>query len=195
MQTITRTAAKRNYCSNAMVTGDDDDNDDHNDDGSNRLTHVDGDSGQAEMVDVSSKFETYRKAIAQATVYVGRPVVKLIERNSIKKGDVLATARIAGIMAAKATSSLIPLCHPLPLTKVKVDIKLDGDRVLIETEVATMARTGVEMEAITAASIAALTIYDMCKSVSRSITIKDIKLIIKTGGKSDYHHSDDEKMT
>jgi cyclic pyranopterin phosphate synthase len=153
-----------------------------------KLTHI-GASGEAHMVDVGSKAETERTAIAQGAVSMKPETLRMILDGNAKKGDVLGTARIAGIMAAKRTHELIPLCHPLLLTKVSVDI--EADAALPGLRVTALARvtgkTGVEMEALTAASVACLTIYDMAKAVDRGMVISDIRLLEKTGGKSgDY---------
>ena len=149
------------------------------------LTHLDR-KGEAHMVDVSDKAATERVAIAEGVVILSKPTLKLIAEGKAKKGDVLATARIAGIMAAKRTAELIPLCHPLALSKVTVDIepdaKLRGCRVRATVKVT--GPTGVEMEALTAVSVACLTIYDMVKAVERSARIEGIRLIEKRGGKS-----------
>jgi cyclic pyranopterin phosphate synthase len=152
------------------------------------LTHL-GTEGQAHMVDVGAKAETERTAIAEGFVRMLPETLKLIREGNAKKGDVLGTARLAGIMAAKRTHELIPLCHPLLLTKVSVDI--DPDDSLPGLHVTALARvtgkTGVEMEALTAASVACLTIYDMAKAVDRGMEISGIRLVEKTGGKSgDY---------
>ncbi len=150
------------------------------------LTHVDKD-GQAHMVDISEKQDSKRVAIASGLLKTTSEVVELIEKNALKKGDCLATARIAGIMAAKKTHDLIPLCHPLPISSISIDFELHETSITIHSTVSTIGKTGVEMEALTAVSVAALTIYDMCKAVDKSMTIEDIKLIKKTGGKSgDY---------
>lgn len=150
----------------------------------NPLSHLNA-KGEARMVHVGEKPMTARQATAQCTVNMGFETLQLIRRQEIAKGDVLATARIAGIMAAKRTSDLIPLCHPLPIDGVDIDIELtDPNRVVITATVHTIWRTGVEMEALTAVSIAALTIYDMCKGVDRSITITDTMLLKKSGGRS-----------
>lgn len=141
------------------------------------------------MVDVSAKGETAREAIATGSVYMTAETLALATSGHAKKGDVLTTARIAGIMAAKRTSELIPLCHPLPLTSIDVDLAPDESRHAIDitATVRTTARTGVEMEALTAVSIAALTVYDMLKAAQKDIRISDIRLLHKTGGKSgDY---------
>jgi len=152
------------------------------------LTHLDA-QGQAHMVDVAAKPQTLREAIAVATVVMQPQTLATIEAGNAPKGDVLATARIAGIMAAKQTAHLIPLCHPLPIQKVEVQISPDpalpGYR--IQATVKIKAETGVEMEALTAASVAALTLYDMAKGLEKSIEIRSIRLLKKTGGKSgDY---------
>lgn len=158
-----------------------------------KLTHL-GASGEANMVDVADKAETQRTAVAQGAVRMLPETLKLILDGNAKKGDVLGTARLAGIMAAKRTHELIPLCHPLLLTKVAVDIEPDEN--LPGLQVTALARvtgkTGVEMEALTAASIACLTIYDMAKAVDREMTILDVRLVEKTGGKSgDYRRAED----
>ncbi|XP_055602491.1 molybdenum cofactor biosynthesis protein 1 isoform X2 [Uranotaenia lowii] len=152
------------------------------------LSHVDERTGKASMVDVDDKYVSRREAKAQATVYVGPTISALIEGNELKKGDVLSISQMAGIVAAKKTSELVPLCHNIPLSSIKVETSLNAatHEVHILTKVKCEGKTGVEMEALTAASIAALTVYDMCKSVSHEILIKNIMLIEKTGGKSDY---------
>ncbi|MBI1847119.1 MAG: cyclic pyranopterin monophosphate synthase MoaC [Candidatus Rokubacteria bacterium] len=149
------------------------------------LTHLTP-RGAARMVDVSAKPETARQAIARATLRMAPATVRIIRRGDAPKGDVLGSARIAGILAAKRTHDLIPLCHPLRLTGVDVDFRLDERRgeVTIETRVRTVDKTGVEMEALTAASVAALTVYDMVKAVEKGVTIRDVRLLEKTGGKS-----------
>ena len=140
------------------------------------------------MVDTTDKASTARKAIASARVLMSPGTVKAIRDRQTPKGDPLETARLAGIMAAKQTAELIPLCHPLPLTHVDVRAEVMDKGVSIEAEVSTNAQTGVEMEALTAASVAALTIYDMCKALDKAMTITDVRLELKTGGKSgDYH--------
>jgi len=150
-----------------------------------RLTHLD-ETGAAHMVDVSDKAVTTRTAVAEGTVTMQAATLDLIRTGSAAKGDVVATARIAGIMAAKKTHELIPLCHPIMLSKVTIDIEFDSDlpglRVRATTKVAE--RTGVEMEALTAVSVACLTIYDMAKAVDRGMTIGAIRLLEKTGGRS-----------
>lgn len=148
------------------------------------LTHVGG-RGEARMVDVSEKDVTHREAIAESYVVMREETLALIQSATTAKGDVFATARIAGILAAKRTSELIPLCHPIALTSVKVDlVACPPDRVHIVCEVHCDEKTGVEMEALTAASVAALTIYDMCKAVDRGMEIVSTRLLRKSGGKS-----------
>ncbi len=138
------------------------------------------------MVDVSAKNETGREAVARAAVQMRPETLQAIEEGSVKKGNVLAVARVAGIMAAKKTGGLIPLCHPIELTDVDIDFKSNPAQGVVEIEARTRAigRTGVEMEAMVAVSVAALTIYDMCKSADRDILITDVRLIRKSGGKS-----------
>jgi cyclic pyranopterin phosphate synthase len=136
------------------------------------------------MVDVSEKEQTRRVARAEAFVEMSAPTLKLLRGNKLPKGNPLETARIAGIQGAKKTSDLIPLCHPLPLTHVDVTIEIVKGGVRLESTATTKAETGVEMEALTAAAVAALTIYDMCKAVEKGITIGNIRLLEKTGGKS-----------
>ncbi len=150
-----------------------------------KLTHID-DRGRARMVDISEKAVTERIAVARGSVYMNPETLAAIESGSMKKGDVVAVARVAGIMAAKRTSDLIPLCHPLPIATVEIDITLDEDRnaVDIQATAKTSGRTGVEMEALTAVSVSALTVYDMCKAMDRGIRIGDICLEHKSGGKS-----------
>ncbi|HEY0378583.1 MAG TPA: cyclic pyranopterin monophosphate synthase MoaC [Pyrinomonadaceae bacterium] len=148
-----------------------------------RLSHMD-EQGRVKMVDTSAKEATERRAIASARVLMSPETLAAVRERRTPKGDPLETARIAGIMAAKRTAELIPLCHPLPLTHVEVRAELDDAGVLIEAEAATRAQTGVEMEALTAATVAALTVYDMCKAVDKGITITDVRLEEKTGGKS-----------
>ncbi len=151
----------------------------------NRLTHLD-ESGQARMVDVSAKEISERTAVAQATVIMQRSTLDLVLGSGIEKGDVLAVARVAGIMAAKKASELIPLCHPIAVTSMDLDFKVDETASAITAVVTakTRDRTGIEMEALTGSAIAALTIYDMCKAVDRSMTITGVKLLLKTGGRS-----------
>ncbi len=148
------------------------------------LTHLDKD-GKAIMVDISEKSATERVAVAEAIIIMQPTTLQLILEGGIKKGDVIAAARIAGIMAAKRTSELIPLCHPIPLTNASIEVEsLKPDAVRITATVKTTWTTGVEMEALTAASIAALTIYDMCKAVDRGMTITQTRLLSKSGGRS-----------
>ena len=154
----------------------------------NELTHVNSE-GKAEMVDVSLKEDTIRTATAAAEVFVSDVVFNKIKKNEIEKGDVLAMAKFAGIQAAKKTSELIPLCHNIPISKVQVELNLNekNNSVEILAFAKTVGKTGIEMEALTAASVAALTVYDMCKAVDKSIRISNIRLLSKTGGKSgDY---------
>jgi cyclic pyranopterin monophosphate synthase len=148
-----------------------------------KLSHID-DKGQAHMVDVSDKASTTRVAIARARVHMLPETLQLIQSGSAKKGDVLATARIAGIQAAKKTSDLIPLCHPLMISKVTIEFVLAASHIDVEALVKVEGKTGVEMEAMTACSVACLTLYDMVKAVDRGIVISDLKLIEKSGGKS-----------
>jgi cyclic pyranopterin phosphate synthase len=148
-----------------------------------RLTHVDSE-GRSRMVDVSGKESTRRVARAEAFVRMAPSTLKLLRANALPKGSPLETARIAGIQAAKKTSDLIPLCHPLPLTHVDVSIGLTRGGVRLEATASTKAETGVEMEALAAAAVAALTLYDMCKAVEKGITIENVRLLEKTGGKS-----------
>ena len=157
----------------------------------NKLSHIDQ-SGKALMVDVTDKASTVRTAEAYGKVILGEQVFKLVAENNITKGDVLTTAKIAGISAAKKCSELIPLCHNIFISKVDVELKLNENDFSVEilSFAKTTSQTGIEMEALTAASIAALTVYDMCKGVDKSIVIKNIHLLSKTGGKSgDYEYS------
>ena len=147
------------------------------------LTHI-NDEGRARMVDVTDKSETFREAVAEATVVVNSSTMELIKSGNMKKGDVLAVAQVAGIMAAKKTSDIIPMCHPLSLTSVDISFDLSDTEINIKASVKCKANTGVEMEALTAASTAALTVYDMCKAVQRDIEIKNTRLLYKNGGKS-----------
>jgi len=150
-----------------------------------KLSHIDT-QGRARMVDVSAKKITTREAVATGVVRMHPDVLRLIVTGQIPKGDVLATARLAGIMAAKRTSDLIPLCHPLPIASVKIEFSPDerAATIAVESRVKVEGKTGVEMEALTAVSVAALTIYDMCKAVDKGMVISDICLQKKTGGKS-----------
>jgi cyclic pyranopterin phosphate synthase len=157
------------------------------------LTHT-NEQGNARMVDISAKVETLRKAVASAFVRMKPETLALIQSGGIAKGDVFATARIAGIMAAKRTPELIPLCHPIPLTFVSVElVAVPPDGVRITATVETMYKTGVEMEALTAASVAALTVYDMCKAVDRSMQIERVQLEHKSGGKSGTYQREKPK--
>ncbi|MEO1000566.1 MAG: cyclic pyranopterin monophosphate synthase MoaC [Pseudomonadota bacterium] len=150
-----------------------------------RLTHFDA-AGAAQMVDVSDKAATARTAVARGTVEMAEETAALIRSGQAAKGDVLAVARLAGIMGAKRTADLIPLCHPLPVTKVALELSVaeDAPRVEIEATVKTTGQTGVEMEALTAVSVAALTVYDMVKAVDRGMRIGEIRVVLKEGGKS-----------
>ena len=157
--------------------------------GNNPLTHID-DDGNAVMVDVSRKAVTERTATARATILMNPETLARIEDGGIKKGDVLGVAQLAGIMGAKRTPDLIPLCHPLLLSKVTVSLQPDVDRSAIDIEATCKlsGQTGVEMEALTACSVAALTVYDMCKAMDRGMRITDIRLVHKAGGNSgDFH--------
>ncbi len=149
------------------------------------LTHLD-ESGQARMVDVSDKEDSERMAIAKGEVFMQYKTLELIRAGMIKKGDVLGVARVAGIMAAKRTSELIPMCHPLPLTDIQVELTLDDQLpgVQIISSVRTIAKTGVEMEALTAVAVAGLTVYDMAKAAEKNMRIQNIRLVKKTGGRS-----------
>jgi cyclic pyranopterin phosphate synthase len=150
------------------------------------LTHFD-DSGASRMVDTSAKPETLREARASGRVRMQPATLALIRDQGLAKGDVLEVARLAGIMAAKRTGELIPLCHPLPITSAQIDFGFDGDDTLhIEATVRVFGRTGVEMEALCAVSVSALTVYDMCKSVDRGMTIEQVRLEEKSGGKSGH---------
>jgi cyclic pyranopterin phosphate synthase len=152
-----------------------------------KLSHINGE-GEVQMVDVSSKSISIREAIASGKVIMSLETLKQIREGNTPKGDIIATAKIAGIMAAKQTAQLIPLCHPLPLQKIGVEITADENLPGYEIKVIikTKAETGVEMEALTAVSVTALTLYDMAKAIDKSLTITDIQLVSKTGGKSDY---------
>jgi len=151
-----------------------------------QLSHVD-DQGRIRMVDTSDKETTERRAVASARVLMNTETVAALRAHRTPKGDPLEAARLAGIMAAKRTAHLIPLCHPLPLTHIDVRAELTDSGVTLKADVSTKAQTGVEMEALTAVSVAALTVYDMCKALEKGMTITDIRLESKTGGKSgDY---------
>jgi cyclic pyranopterin monophosphate synthase len=147
------------------------------------LTHLD-ESGAARMVDVGTKAETQREAAATGRIAMSAEAAAAIRDGLVRKGDVLSVARVAGIMAAKKTSDLIPLCHPLALTKITLDLVPDATGVTATATVALTGRTGVEMEALTAVSVALLTVYDMAKAIDKAMTIGDIRLVSKTGGKS-----------
>lgn len=153
------------------------------------FTHLDP-LGRARMVDVSAKEPTHRRAIARARVHMTSETASAVARGAIGKGDVLAVARVAGIQAAKRTADLIPLCHPLLVGSVLVNFSIEDSRIDVEAEVETLDRTGVEMEAMTACTVAALTIYDMCKSLDRSMVISDVCLWEKTGGRSGAYRRD-----
>lgn len=152
-----------------------------------KLTHFDG-AGQAHMVDVAAKAETHRVAIAEGAIRMLPATFALAAGGDAKKGDVLGVARLAGIMAAKRTGELIPLCHPLPLTAVSVDFELDtaGARIVCRASAETVGRTGVEMEAMSAVSVALLTVYDMLKAADKGMVIESVRLIEKRGGKSGH---------
>jgi cyclic pyranopterin phosphate synthase len=155
------------------------------------LTHFD-DQGASRMVDTSAKAETLRHARASGRVRMAPATVALIRDKALSKGDVLEVARLAGIMAAKRTGELIPLCHPLPITSAAVDFSFEGDNLLhIEANVTVFGRTGVEMEALTAVTVAALTVYDMCKAVDRVMTVENVRLEEKSGGRSGHFRRSD----
>ncbi|HEY5476267.1 MAG TPA: cyclic pyranopterin monophosphate synthase MoaC [Tepidiformaceae bacterium] len=154
------------------------------------LSHVD-EKGAARMVDVSAKADTVREALAEGFVVMQSATLALIQEGGLPKGDVLAVARVAGIMAAKRTSELIPMCHPLPISGVTVDLApVATDRLRIAATVRTTGKTGVEMEALTAVSVAALTVYDMCKAVDRGMRVEGVRLLEKRGGKSGEWRAD-----
>jgi cyclic pyranopterin monophosphate synthase len=150
-----------------------------------KFTHIDA-RGRARMVDVTGKPLTLREAVARGSVYMKPETLRLIQDKKVPKGDVLCVSRVAGVMAAKKTSELIPMCHPLDITSVDVDLNINGagNKIDIEARVKITGRTGVEMEAMTAVSVAALTIYDMCKTVDKEMIISEIMLVEKRGGKS-----------
>jgi cyclic pyranopterin phosphate synthase len=158
------------------------------------LTHID-EQGRARMVDTSAKQPTARRAIASARVLMSSATVAAIRNQTTPKGNPLETARLAGVMAAKRTAELIPLCHPLPLNHVEVRADVQDNGVYLEAEVSTVAQTGVEMEALAAVSVAALTVYDMCKALDKSMIISDIRLELKTGGKSGEYRRENEQGT
>jgi len=161
----------------------------------NKLTHIDN-NGKANMVDVGTKNSTFRTAEAVARIKVSPTLFNMIKNNELKKGDVLSTAKIAGIQGGKKTSDLIPLCHNIFISKLDVELKLIDEYNTIEiiSYAKTEGQTGIEMEALTAVSIAALTVYDMCKAVDKSIIINEIKLVKKTGGKSGDFHREENKV-
>jgi cyclic pyranopterin monophosphate synthase len=148
-----------------------------------KLTHID-ETGAARMVDVSAKPETRREATAECFVRMGPETVQAIRDATVAKGDALGVARVAGIMAAKKTSDLIPLCHPLPITSVKVNFDIREDGVMIEAFARVTGQTGVEMEALTAAAVAGLTLIDMVKAIEKGVYLENVRLMVKTGGKS-----------
>ena len=154
-----------------------------------KLTHV-GEGGQLKMVDVGAKKETSRNATVRGEIRMQPETVQLIASNQVAKGNVFEAARLAGIMAAKRTGDLIPLCHPLNLSAIDVDFRVREDRIEVETRARIKDRTGVEMEAMTAAAVALLTIYDMCKGVDRGMVIGEVRLIEKSGGRSGTYRRD-----
>lgn len=156
-----------------------------------KLTHLD-DQGKAQMVDVSLKAETHRRADARGRIYMAPETLALIEKGGVKKGDVFSVARLAGIMAAKKTADLIPLCHPLPLQNIKVDLTCNAPENCVDifATASLFGRTGIEMEALSAVSVAALAIYDMCKAVDRGMRISEVRLTHKSGGKSGEFNAD-----
>lgn len=151
------------------------------------FSHLD-EKGAARMVDVGEKTVTQREAVAAATVIMQPDTLQKLLNSELKKGDALQTARIAGIMAAKRTDELIPLCHNIPIESIKIEFDNNGeDRLFIRATLRCSYKTGIEMEALTAASVAALTVYDMCKAIDRGMSVTDVRLVSKTGGKTDYH--------
>lgn len=159
-----------------------------------KLTHL-NDLGEAHMVDISSKIDSSRRATAEAQIELTDAITMAIKDDNLPKGDLFATARIAGIQAAKKCSDLIPLCHPLPLSKIAIDIQLNGTVLVIKALCKTTGKTGVEMEALTAASVAALTVYDMCKGIDKGIVIRHTRLLEKSGGKSGHWQADEIRET
>ena len=147
------------------------------------------------MVDISSKIDSSRRATAEAQIELTDAITMAIKDDNLPKGDLFATARIAGIQAAKKCSDLIPLCHPLPLSKIAIDIQLNGTVLVIKALCKTTGKTGVEMEALTAASVAALTVYDMCKGIDKGIVIRHTQLLEKSGGKSGHWQADEIRET
>jgi len=161
----------------------------------NTLSHL-ADDGRARMVDVGGKEKTRRAARAEAVVRLGERIARLMaETGGVSKGNVLETARIAGVMAAKRTADLVPMCHTLELDSIDLDVRLTGDAVVITAEARCEGRTGVEMEAMTAAAVAALTVYDMCKSAGKGIIIERVRLLEKSGGKSGTWRAGDQTET
>ncbi|MBR0537940.1 MAG: cyclic pyranopterin monophosphate synthase MoaC [Clostridia bacterium] len=151
------------------------------------FSHLD-EKGAARMVNVGEKTVTQREAVAAATVIMQPDTLQKLLNSELKKGDALQTARIAGIMAAKRTDELIPLCHNIPIESIKIEFENNGeDRLYIRATLRCSYKTGIEMEALTAASVAALTVYDMCKAIDRGMSVTDVRLVSKTGGKTDYH--------
>ncbi|MDC0172133.1 cyclic pyranopterin monophosphate synthase MoaC [Gammaproteobacteria bacterium] len=159
-----------------------------------KLTHL-NDLGEAHMVDISSKIDSSRRATAEAQIELTDAITMAIKDDNLPKGDLFATARIAGIQAAKKCSDLIPLCHPLPLSKIAIDIQLNGTVLVIKALCKTTGKTGVEMEALTAASVAALTVYDMCKGIDKGMVIRHTRLLEKSGGKSGHWQADEIRET
>lgn len=159
-----------------------------------KLTHL-NDLGEAHMVDISSKIDSSRRATAEAQIELTDAITMAIKDDNLPKGDLFATARIAGIQAAKKCSNLIPLCHPLPLSKIAIDIQLNGTVLVIKALCKTTGKTGVEMEALTAASVAALTVYDMCKGIDKGMVIRHTRLLEKSGGKSGHWQADEIRET
>jgi len=159
----------------------------------NDLSHLD-EKGRAKMVDVTAKADTCREAVARGAVSMQPETLALIQRGAVHKGDVLAVAQVAGVIAAKKTPDLIPMCHPLLLTGVEIEFQIDevNSQVLIQATARLTGKTGVEMEALTAVSVAALTIYDMCKAVDKGMSIHDIRLVTKSGGKSGEYRREGE---
>jgi len=157
-----------------------------------KLTHVQTE-GKLNMVDVGGKQVTHRRAIAGGFIQMAEHTVALVKENALKKGDALSTAKIAGILAAKKTADLIPLCHPIFLTKIDIDLEIQERGISIKSTAVCDGKTGVEMEALTACTIAALTIYDMCKAVDKRMVIGEIKLLHKSGGKSGDFYFDDQE--
>ena len=155
------------------------------------LTHLDN-QGRASMVDVSKKAETKRIAVAQGRIYMNKETLSLIEKGGVEKGDVFTVARLAGIMAAKKTADLIPLCHPLPIQNVQVDLESNFDENCVDISATSSlyGRTGIEMEALAAVSVAGLAIYDMCKAVDKAMRITDVRLTHKSGGKSGTYNAE-----